>query len=146
MSTDTKKTAPDSAQDEQQLTARATAKFVRVTPMKARRVLDLIRGKDAADALDTLRFAPQSASEPVAKVLASAMANAENNLDLDPRTLVVSTVFADEGPTLKRFRPRAQGRAFHVRKRTSHITVEVTSVPSKAGSAGRGRRNQGGAR
>src|SRR5699024_8746640 len=102
----------DSAQDEQQLTARATAKFVRVTPMKARRVLDLIRGKDAADALDILRFAPQSASEPVAKVLASAMANAENNLDLDPRTLVVSTVFADEGPTLKRFRPRAQGRAF----------------------------------
>lgn len=144
MSTDTKKT-DGTAQDEQQLTARATAKFVRVTPMKARRVLDLIRGKDAADALDRLRFAPQSASEPVAKVLASAMANAENNLDLDPRTLVVSTVFADEGPTLKRFRPRAQGRAFRVRKRTSHITVEVTSVPEKAGSA-RGRRNQGGAR
>ncbi|GAA4260200.1 50S ribosomal protein L22 [Dietzia aurantiaca] len=142
MSTDTQQ---NEQQAEQNLTARATAKFVRVTPMKARRVIDLIRGKDAADALNTLRFAPQSASEPVAKVLASAIANAENNLDLDPRTLVVSTAYADEGPTLKRFQPRAQGRAFRVRKRTSHITIEVTSVPDKAG-AGRGRRNQGGAR
>ena len=145
MSTDTRKTAEGTAQEEQQLTARATAKFVRVTPMKARRVIDLIRGKDAADALNTLRFAPQAASEPVAKVLASAMANAENNLDLDPRTLVVTAAYADEGPTLKRFRPRAQGRAFRVRKRTSHITIEVTSVPEKTGS-GRARRNQGGAR
>ena len=142
MSTDTQQ---KEQQADQKLTARATAKFVRVTPMKARRVIDLIRGKDASDALDILRFAPQSASEPVAKVLASAIANAENNLDLDPRTLVVSTAYADEGPTLKRFRPRAQGRAFRVRKRTSHITIEVTSVPDKAG-AGRGRRNQGGAR
>lgn len=142
MSTDTQK---NEAQAEQKLTARATAKFVRVTPMKARRVIDLVRGKDASDALDILRFAPQAASEPVAKVLASAIANAENNLDLDPRTLVVTTAYADEGPTLKRFRPRAQGRAFRVRKRTSHITVEVTSVPEKAGN-GRGRRNQGGAR
>ena len=142
MSTDTQQ---NEQQADQNLTARATAKFVRVTPMKARRVIDLIRGKDAADALNTLRFAPQSASEPVAKVLASAIANAENNLDLDPRTLVVSTAYADEGPTLKRFQPRAQGRAFRVRKRTSHITIEVTSVPEKAG-AGRGRRNQGGAR
>ncbi len=142
MSTDTQK--PD-AQAEEKLSARATAKFVRVTPMKARRVIDLIRGKDAYASLDILRFAPQSASEPVAKVLASAMANAENNLDLDPRTLVVSAAYADEGPTLKRFQPRAQGRAFRVRKRTSHITIEVTSVPEKAGS-GRGRRNQGGAR
>lgn len=142
MSTDTQQ---NEQQAEQQLTARATAKFVRVTPMKARRVIDLIRGKDAADALNILRFAPQSASEPVAKVLASAIANAENNLDLDPRTLVVSTAYADEGPTLKRFRPRAQGRAFRVRKRTSHITIEVTSVPEKTGS-GRARRNQGGAR
>ena len=142
MSTDTQK---NEAQAEQKLTARATAKFVRVTPMKARRVIDLVRGKDASDALDILRFAPQAASEPVAKVLASAIANAEHNLDLDARSLVVTTAYADEGPTLKRFRPRAQGRAFRVRKRTSHITVEVTSVPEKAGS-GRGRRNQGGAR
>ncbi|KAA0919103.1 50S ribosomal protein L22 [Dietzia sp. ANT_WB102] len=145
MSTDTKKTDDGTEAAEQQLSARATAKFVRVTPMKARRVIDLIRGKDAGDALDVLRFAPQAASEPVAKVLASAMANAENNLDLDPRTLVVTTAYADEGPTLKRFRPRAQGRAFRVRKRTSHITIEVTSVPEKVGS-GRARRNQGGAR
>ena len=141
MSTDT---TANQAQPEQKLSARATARFVRVTPMKARRVIDLIRGKNADAALDILRFAPQSASEPVAKVLASAMANAENNLDLDPRTLVVSAAYADEGPTLKRFRPRAQGRAFRVRKRTSHITVEVTSVPGA--SAGRGRRNKGGAR
>jgi len=126
-------------------TARATARFVRVTPMKARRVLELVKGKSVDEALDILRFAPQAASEPVAKVLASAIANAENNLDLDPRTLVVTTAYADEGPTLKRFQPRAQGRAFRIRKRTSHITVEVTSVPEKAG-AGRGRRNQGGAR
>ena len=145
MSTDTKKTDDGTATAEQKLSARATAKFVRVTPMKARRVIDLIRGKDASDALNTLRFAPQAASEPVAKVLASAMANAENNLDLDPRTLVVTAAYADEGPTLKRFRPRAQGRAFRVRKRTSHITIEVTSVPEKTGS-GRARRNQGGAR
>lgn len=144
MSTDIKN-AEGAGQDEQKLSARATAKFVRVTPMKARRVIDLVRGKNAADALDILRFAPQAASEPVAKVLASAIANAENNLDLDPRTLVVSAAYADEGPTLKRFRPRAQGRAFRIRKRTSHITIEVTSVPDKAG-AGRGRRNQGGAR
>ncbi|GGC77219.1 50S ribosomal protein L22 [Hoyosella rhizosphaerae] len=113
-------------------TARATARYVRVTPMKARRVVDLIRGRDAADALTVLKFAPQAASEPVAKVLASAVANAENNLSLDPRTLVVSEAFVDEGPTLKRFQPRAQGRAFRIRKRTSHITIVVESLPAKA--------------
>ena len=122
-------------------TAKATALFVRVTPMKARRVLDLIRGKNVDEALDILRFAPQSASEPVYKVLASAVANAENNLDLDRRSLVVATAFADEGPTLKRFQPRAQGRAFRIRKRTSHITVVVESLPEKA-PAGRGRSRQ----
>ena len=108
-------------------TAKATAKFVRVTPMKARRVIDLVRGKNVDEALDILQFAPQAASEPVAKVLASAVANAENNLDLDRRTLVVSQAFADEGPTMRRFQPRAQGRAFMIRKRTSHITVVVES-------------------
>lgn len=107
----------------------ARARFVRVSPMKARRVVELIKGKTAQDALVTLRFAPQAASEPVSKVLASAMANAENNLDLDPETLVVARAYVDEGPTLKRIRPRAQGRAFRIRKRTSHITVEVESVP-----------------
>ena len=109
----------------------AVARFVRVTPMKARRVVDLIRGRSAREALAVLEFAPQSASGPVSKVLASAMANAENNLALDPDSLVVSSAFVDEGPTLKRFRPRAQGRAYRIRKRTSHITVEVEAVPQR---------------
>ena len=113
-------------------TARATAKFVRVTPMKARRVVDMVRGKRVEDALNLLRFAPQAASEPVAKVVASAAANAENNLGLNPATLVISTAFVDEGATMKRFQPRAQGRAFRIRKRTSHITIEVESVPTAA--------------
>ncbi|SIS15086.1 50S ribosomal protein L22 [Williamsia sterculiae] len=132
--TGTTKTTPVNPQ------ARATARFVRVTPMKARRVIDLIRGKNVDEALDILQFAPQAASEPVYKVLASAIANAENNLDLDRRTLVVSTAFADEGPTMKRFQPRAQGRAFRIRKRTSHITVVVESVAEKASAGGRNRR------
>ena len=108
--------------------AKAQARYVRVTPQKARRVVDLIRGKDATQASAVLQFAPQAASEPVAKVLASAIANAENNFSLDPETLVVSRAFVDEGPTLKRFRPRAQGRAYRIRKRTSHITIEVESI------------------
>ncbi len=105
--------------------ARASVRYLRVTPMKARRVVDLVRGMKADEALSVLRFAPQAASEPVYKVVASAMANAEHNLQLDPRTLWVSEAFVDEGPTLKRFRPRAQGRAARIRKRTSHITVVV---------------------
>jgi large subunit ribosomal protein L22 len=109
----------------------AEARFVRVTPMKARRVVDLIRGLPAAEALTVLQFAPQSASEPVYKVLASAMANAENNDRLDPDTLRVAAAFVDEGPTMKRFRPRGFGRAYRVRKRTSHITVVVESVAAK---------------
>jgi len=103
--------------------ARAQARYVRVTPMKARRVIDLIRGMQATDAQDVLRFAPQAASEPVGKVLASAIANATNNHGMDARDLIVTQAFVDEGPTLKRIRPRAQGRAFRVGKRTSHITV-----------------------
>ena len=109
----------------------AKARFVRVSPRKARRVIDLVRGRTVADALDILRWAPQAASEPVAKVIASAAANAQNNNGLDPATLVVATVHADEGPTAKRIRPRAQGRAFRIRKRTSHITVVVESRPGK---------------
>ncbi len=109
----------------------AKARFVRVSPRKARRVIDLVRGRTVADALDILRWAPQAASEPVAKVIASAAANAQNNNGLDPATLVVATVYADEGPTAKRIRPRAQGRAFRIRKRTSHITVVVESRPGK---------------
>lgn len=120
-------------------TARAVARQVRVTPMKARRVVDLIRGKSVEEALTILKFAPQGAAEPVAKVVASAAANAENNLNLDPRTLRVATAYVDEGITLKRFQPRAQGRAFRIRKRTSHITIIVESVPG-TGASTRNRR------
>lgn len=110
--------------------ARAQARFVRVTPMKARRVVDLIRGLPAAQAQAVLQFAPQGASEPVGKVLDSAIANAANNHNLDANTLYVSQAFVDEGPTMKRFRPRAQGRAYRIKKRTSHITVVVESRPA----------------
>jgi large subunit ribosomal protein L22 len=131
--------------------ATAKARFVRVSASKARRVIDLVRGKSVEEALDILRWAPQAASEPVAKVIASAAANAQNNEGLDPTTLVVATVYADEGPTAKRIRPRAQGRAFRIRKRTSHITVIVESRPKRDGgrsaaagqSAARARRAQG---
>ena len=120
-------------------TTKATARFVRVTPMKARRVVDLIRFQPAGDALAMLRFAPQAASEPVAKVLASAMANAEHNLKVEPDSLVISGAYVDGGPTLKRFRPRARGRAFRINKRTSHITIEVSSIATEEVSR-RGRR------
>ena len=106
--------------------ARAQARYVRVTPMKARRVVDLIRGMNADDAQAMLRFAPQAASEPVGKVLASAVANATNNHAMDAKDLRISEAFVDEGPTMKRIRPRAQGRAYRIRKRSSHITVIVT--------------------
>ncbi len=108
--------------------ARAVARHVRVSPMKARRVVDLVRGLPAQEALTVLKFAPQAASETVYKVLASAVANAENNERLDPESLLVRAAYVDEGPTLKRFRPRAQGRAYRIRKRTCHITIEVESV------------------
>ena len=126
-----------SPQTDEVRTAFASATHVRVTPMKARRVIDLIRDMPAQQALAMLEFAPQAASEPIAKVLASAIANAEHNFSLDPQTLVVSRAYVDEGPTLKRFRPRAQGRAYRIRKRTSHITIEVESVDAPAGKKGR---------
>jgi large subunit ribosomal protein L22 len=113
----------------------AKARFVRVSPTKARRVIDLVRGKSVSEALDILRWAPQAASVPVAKVIASAAANAQNNNGLDPATLVVASVYADDGPTAKRIRPRAQGRAFRIRRRTSHITVVVESRPVKGARA-----------
>jgi large subunit ribosomal protein L22 len=118
-------------------TAVAKARFVRISPTKARRVIDLVRGKSVTEALDILRWAPQDASEPVAKVIASAAANAQNNEGLDPSTLVVATIHADGGPTAKRIRPRAQGRAFRIRKRTSHITVIVESRPSREQRGGK---------
>jgi large subunit ribosomal protein L22 len=121
--------------------ARAQARYIRVTPRKARRVVDLIRGLPAAEAQAVLRFAPQAASEPVGKVLASAIANAEHNFKLDTDTLVVSKAYVDEGPTLKRFRPRAQGRAYRINKRTSHITVVVESR-DEATPAGGGKKQR----
>src|ERR1700750_2362209 len=108
--------------------ARAVARHVRISPNKARRVVNLVRGLPAKEALTILQFAPQAASEQVYKVLASAVANAENNERLDPDALLVSEAFVDEGPTLKRFRPRAQGRAYRIRKRTCHITIAVEAV------------------
>jgi large subunit ribosomal protein L22 len=108
--------------------ARAVARHVRVSPTKARRVVNLVRGMSARQALTVLQFAPQAASEPVYKVVASAIANAENNERIDGDSLLISEIYVDEGPTLKRFRPRAQGRAFRIRKRTCHITVVVESV------------------
>ncbi len=108
--------------------ALAQARYVRTAPMKCRRVVDMVRGLDVQEALDLLRFAPQAASEQVGKVLASAVANAEKNKQLDARDLFVSQAYVDEGPTMKRFRPRAQGRAYRIRKRTSHITIVVEAV------------------
>jgi large subunit ribosomal protein L22 len=103
----------------------ASARFVRITPMKARRVVDMVRGMAVDDALALLKFAPQAASETVYKVLESAVANATTTEDLDRGTLVVSKAMVDEGPTMKRWRPRAQGRASRINKRTSHITLVV---------------------
>ena len=119
--------------------AKAQARFIRVTPMKARRVVDLIRGKQAMQALAVLEFAPQAASEPVRKVVQSAIANARVKAErasepFDERLLVVSSAFVDEGPTMKRFRPRAQGRAYRINKRTSHITVVVAPREAKTGA------------
>jgi large subunit ribosomal protein L22 len=103
----------------------ATARFQRISPMKARRVVDLVRGLPVDEARATLQFAPQAATETVAKVLESAIANAETTEGLDAADLVVSVGMVDEGPTMKRWRPRAQGRATRINKRTSHITLAV---------------------
>ena len=120
---------------------RAVARHVRVTPQKARRVIDLIRGKQATDAVSVLKFAPQGAAEPILKVLESAIANARFKADaaavrFDERDLIIASAFIDEGPTMKRFRPRAQGRAGRINKRTSHITVVVAPKPAKATNGG----------
>ena len=106
--------------------AKAIARTVRIAPRKVRLVVDLIRGKQIGEAVAILRLTPKAASPVVEKVLKSAVANAEHNYDLDINNLVVSEVFVDEGPTLKRFRPRAQGRASAINKRTSHITIVVS--------------------
>jgi len=116
--------------------AKAQARYVRVTPMKARRVIDLVRGQGATEAVDTLKFATQAASLPVRKVLESAIANLRVKADqagvsFNDADLVIAEAYVDEGPTLKRFRPRAQGRAGRILKRTSHITVVVSQVEKK---------------
>jgi large subunit ribosomal protein L22 len=112
--------------------AQASVKHIRVTATKARRVVNMIRGKQATEALAILKFAPQGASEPVYKLVASAMANARVKADaansyLDEQDLVIAEAYVDEGTTLKRFQPRAQGRAFQILKRTSHITIKVAT-------------------
>ena len=117
----------------------ARVRHIRVTPMKARRVVNLIRGKQASEAMAILKFAPQQASEPIFKLVQSAVANAKvladkQNLSIDEDDLFVSRAFVDEGTTLKRFMPRAQGRAFKILKRTSHITIVVATPDELAGA------------
>lgn len=111
---------------EQVTSAKATAKTVRIAARKVRLVVDLIKGKSVAEAAAILDFTPRGASPVVSKVLKSAVANAENNFDLDSENLFVSEAFVNEGPTLKRFRPRAKGSASPINKRTSHITIVVS--------------------
>ena len=113
----------------------ASARFVRITPMKARRVVDMVRGLPVEEAQALLQFAPQAASETVLKVLNSAIANAETTEGLDANDLVISVAQVDEGPTMKRWRPRAQGRATRINKRTSHITLVVQPADDAAASS-----------
>jgi len=103
--------------------ARAHARYIRMSPRKIKVVLDLIRGKNVNEALAILKHTPRAAAPVVEKLLKSAMANAENNHNMDVTKLYVAETYANQGPTLKRFRPRAQGRAYRIRKRTSHITM-----------------------
>ena len=105
--------------------AKAVAKYVRIAPRKVRVVMDLIRGKNVAEAFAILKFTPKAGSEVLTKVLKSAVANAENNFDMDTDRLYVKTAFVGEGPTLKRIHPRSRGQAFKILKRTSHITIIV---------------------
>ena len=121
--------------------AKAQAKYVRTTPMKARRIVDVVRGKRALEAVNVLRFAPQAAAVPVRKVIESAIANARFKAErdgerFDENALFITEVYADEGPTLKRFRPRAQGRASRILKRTSHITIVVGEKADSAKKEG----------
>ena len=105
--------------------AKAVAKYVRIAPRKVRVVMDLIRGKDVADAFAILKFTPKVGAEVIEKVLKSAVANTENNFDMNVDKLYVSSAFVDQGPTLKRIHPRSRGQAFKILKRSSHITVVV---------------------
>ena len=104
---------------------KAVAKYVRIAPRKVRVVMDLIRGKNVAEAFAILKFTPKVGADAIEKVLKSAVANAENNFDMNVDNLYVSSAFVDQGPTLKRIHPRSRGQAFKILKRTSHITVVV---------------------
>jgi large subunit ribosomal protein L22 len=106
--------------------AKSIARFVRIAPRKVQLVIDLIRGKQVGEAIAILRHTPKAASPIVEKVLNSAIANAEHNYSMDPNSLVISQTFVNQGPTMKRFRPRAMGRASRINKRTSHITIVVS--------------------
>lgn len=105
--------------------AKAVAKYIRISPRKVRQVVDLIRGKNIGEAIAILKFTPKRASDAVEKVVKSAVANAEHNLELNRDALYIAEAYVDQGPTLKRFKPRAMGRADLIRKKTSHITVVV---------------------
>jgi len=107
---------------------RAHAKYVRIAPRKARLVMDHVRGKNIGDARALLKHTPRAAAGDISKLLESAVANAENNFELDPDELRIARAFVDEGPTIKRFRPRAQGRATPIKKRTSHMTITLTTT------------------
>ena len=111
----------------QQNEARAVSKYIRMSPSKIRRVLQQIQGKSYSDALLVLEFLPYSSCEPIIKVLRSAAANAKHNKGFDEKNLIIKSAFANQGPTMKRFRPRAQGRAYRILKATSHITIIVAS-------------------
>ena len=105
--------------------AKAVAKNIRIAPRKVRVVIDLIRGKNVGEAFAILKYTPKACTEVVEKVLKSAVANAENNLDLNVDNLYVSAVYVDQGPTMKRIHPRSRGQAFKILKRSSHVTVVV---------------------
>ena len=122
----------------------ASARYVRITPMKARRVVDMVRGLPVDEALTLLQFAPQAASETVYKVLESAVANAETTEGLNRADLVLSVAMVDEGPTMKRWRPRAQGRATRINKRTSHITLAVQPADALATTSKKARASKNG--
>ncbi|MBI5870115.1 MAG: 50S ribosomal protein L22 [Actinobacteria bacterium] len=122
-----KSSKKEAVEPEEAGTATATAKYVRVSARKMRLVADMVRGKGVAEARTVLAFSTKNAAKVVTKVLGSAVANAENNHDMSADELYISTILVNEGPTLKRIRPRAMGRAFRVRKRTCHVTVELAT-------------------
>jgi large subunit ribosomal protein L22 len=121
---------------------KAIARNVRITPRKVRRVVDLVRGKYVDEALALLKFVPNRAAKQVSKVVASAAANAENNFEMDREDLKISVAMVDQGPTWKRVKPRAMGRAYRILKRTSHITVVVEEGPPRPQRPGRRQRAQ----